>query len=285
MPRGKGANRQQLIAESKEVLAAIQPVSVRGVAYQLFNRKLTSDMGANEVKRVGNALIDAREHGIIPWAWIVDETREIEVSPTWPNLTAFFETVRQLYARDFWAEQPVRVTVGSEKGTVRGVVQPVLDAYRVPFIVFHGNASATWLHKLADYSRADERPFILLYLGDWDPAGMHMSDHDIPNRFARYGGQVEVRRVALVESDLADLPSFTIPLKPKPGHTKRDPRCHGYEQRYGTQAWELDALDPNTLRAHVEEAIRSLIDWPAWGRSQDLERRDRDRLARIMADI
>ena len=60
-----------------------------------------------------------------PWEWIVDETRELEQRR---NL----ETTQQhscarsarAYRRDFWNQQPERVEVWSEKGTVRGVLQP-----------------------------------------------------------------------------------------------------------------------------------------------------------------
>ena len=47
------------------------------------------------------------------------------------------------YRRDFWNQQPVRVEVWSEKGTVRGVLAPVLDEYGVGFRVMHGFSSAT----------------------------------------------------------------------------------------------------------------------------------------------
>ena len=43
---------------------------------------------------------------------------------------AFVRTVSRAYRRDFWKQQPKRVEVWSEKGTVRGVLQPVLDQVR-----------------------------------------------------------------------------------------------------------------------------------------------------------
>ena len=35
-------------------------------------------MKKTETNRVGHHLTEARERGLIPWAWIVDETREAE---------------------------------------------------------------------------------------------------------------------------------------------------------------------------------------------------------------
>ena len=53
------------------------------------------------------------------------------------------------YRRDFWNQQPVRVEVWSEKGTVRGVLQPVLDKYAVGFRVMHGFSGATTIYDVA----------------------------------------------------------------------------------------------------------------------------------------
>ena len=58
--------------------------------------------------------------------------------------------VARSYRRDFWNQQPVRCEVWSEKGTIRGVLQPVLDHYAVGFRVMHGFGSATIVHDIAE---------------------------------------------------------------------------------------------------------------------------------------
>jgi hypothetical protein len=51
----------------------------------------------------------------------------------------------------------------------------------------------------------DGRPLIILYVGDYDPSGMWMSERDIPERIARYGGEhIEVRRIAITASQTPD---------------------------------------------------------------------------------
>ena len=42
-------------------------------------------------------------------------------------------------------------------------------------------------------------------------------------------------------------------------------------ERYGRRCWEMDALDPNTLRERVEDAIRDYIDWDEWNRCVKVE--------------
>ena len=50
----------------------------RGVGYKLFTRGLIASMARSEMARVYRLLLTAREQGIIPWEWIVDDTRELE---------------------------------------------------------------------------------------------------------------------------------------------------------------------------------------------------------------
>jgi hypothetical protein len=57
---------------------------------------------------------------------------------TWSNPEQYASAVARSYRRDFWDQQPHRVEVWSEKGTIRGVLQPVLDRYAVGFRVMHG---------------------------------------------------------------------------------------------------------------------------------------------------
>ena len=95
-------------------------------------------MAANEMQRVYRLLKEAREQGNIPWEWIVDETRSLERISTWDDPDQYARCVARSYRRDFWNQQPVRVEVWSEKGTIRGVLQPVLDQYAVGFRVMHG---------------------------------------------------------------------------------------------------------------------------------------------------
>src|SRR4029077_15673411 len=141
-------------------------------------------------------LREAREDGTIPWDWIVDETRRLERVSTWANPAEYARCVAQSYRRDFWDQQPVRVEMWSEKGTVRGVLQPVLDEYGVGFRVMHGFASATAVYDVAQDN--DGRPLIPLYVGDYDCSGMFMSEEDLPTRLKKYdGNHVELRRIAL----------------------------------------------------------------------------------------
>ena len=256
----------------------------------------------------------------IPYDWIVDETREAESVPSWATPDAYVEVIRRAYRKDHWALQPRRVEVWSEKGTVRGTLAPILNQYGITFRVMHGFTSTTNVAVVMEERRRNrERPFLAIYVGDFDPSGLYMSEVDLPQRITAhhrrlvgldlvafregldprqeyYGrwhdktpaelealgemllmageageasalGDLTVRRVALTETDVLRGDLLHYDVTTKSDDTRYDWYCFTYGNQVNEQAWELDAMNPNDLRARVEAAIREQIDVPTWERS------------------
>src|SRR5258706_6514536 len=120
--KGRGMARKSLdlIEAMAAVAQAAKPINGRGIGYKLFTLGLIPSMDKANMQRVYRLLREAREQGRINWSWIVDETRDLERTPSWDDPAQFVECVNRSYRRDFWNQQPVRVEVWSEKGTVRG---------------------------------------------------------------------------------------------------------------------------------------------------------------------
>ena len=263
MGRGKSAKNWDLVITARDILRKIQPATVRAVCYRLFIAGVIASMEKANTKRVSGQLTWAREQQIIPWRWIVDETREAEYVPSWDHPADFADSISRQYRRDNWAQQGVLVEVWSEKGTMRGMLAPVLQKYGVTFRVMHGFTSATSAYDVAQMIADESRRVVVLYAGDWDPSGLYMSEVDLPSRLREYGAAPEVfQRLALTAEDIGDpnLPSFSVRDKQK------DPRFRWFASQYGARCWELDALSPVVLRDRVEAAIRSHIEWSAWER-------------------
>ena len=236
-----------------------------------------TSMAKAETNRVSTQLTWAREQRLIPWEWVVDETREPERVDAWENPAAFIETVQRSYRRDRWTDQPEWIEVWSEKGTIRGTLKPVLDTYGVTFRVMHGYGSATAVYQAAQDSQRGEKLLTVLYAGDYDPSGLHMSDVDLPRRLKEYGGVVDLIRLALTEQDTrSGLPWFSTETK------RHDPRFRWYFERHGSRCWELDALSPVTLRDRVEKSILDRLDREAWQRAQVTEHAECESLATIL---
>jgi hypothetical protein len=269
--RGMAQASLDLIKRMHSLIEAAQPITGRGVGYKLFVAGLIESMTTNDMQRVYRLLKEARERGWIPWHWIVDETRRIERVSTWDDRADYARTVARSYRRDFWNQQPIRIIVISEKGTVRGVLRPVLDEFAVGFQVMHGFGSATSVHDICQGD--DSRPLIILYVGDFDPSGMFMSEADLPTRLAKYNGaHVTLKRIALTRQQVNGLPSF-------PATDKRtDPRYSWFVENYGKRCWELDAMDPRDLRACVTREIKKLIDPVAWNRCMAVNEAEQESL-------
>jgi hypothetical protein len=173
----------------------------------------------------------------------------------------------------------------------------VIDAYDVGFLPVGGHTSTTRVHDLAELA-TPARPLVVLYLGDYDPSGLHMSEVDLPRRLAfhahrKYGvtradsrkwsddvvryalerGGVVFRRLALTLDDTDALGTgLSFPASDKIS----DPRYAWFVRNFGRRCWELDAMNPNDLRTRVEAAIRAEIEPVAWERYVRAEAAERE---------
>lgn len=275
--RGKSQRSLDLIEASVGIAREIHPASVRAFSYKLFALGLIDSMSKGETNRVSVQLTWAREQGLLPWDWVVDETREAERVNVWDDPRSYVETVKRSYRRDRWNDQPEWVEIWSEKGTVRGTLAPVLHDYGVTLRTMHGYGSTTALHAAARETCGKDKVLTILYVGDWDPSGLHMSEVDLTRRLLRYGGNVDVIRIALTEEDTkGDLPSFPVESK------RQDSRYRWFKDRFGTRCWELDALNPVTLRSRVEQAVLDRLDTVAWNRAEIAESAERESLLSIL---
>jgi hypothetical protein len=99
---------------------------------------------------------------------------------------------------------------------------------------------------------------------------MNMSEVDLPARLKKYGGHhIKIKRIALTLEQARPLPSFSVETK------RKDPRYAWYKRTYGDKCWELDALDPNTLRDVVRAEITALIDAVLWAQQEAEQERDK----------
>ncbi len=274
MGRGRSARSKALIARSEEILQEIRPATVRAVCYRLFSEGLIPSMEKSQTNKVSGLLARAREEGTIPWEWIVDNTRTPRLPNVFASPRSFAKAAQDSLHLDPWESQQVRVQVWSEKDTVSGTLQPVLNRFSVRFRVNRGFTSATAINDIVNeiYAEPDPRPLVALYVGDYDPSGLYMSEKDLPRCISEYGfhdelGPVEgfftLRRVALVEADLKDLEDLSFPVSDKAS----DPRYSWYRKKTRrSRAWELDAMSPVALRERVAEAIAEYIEPEAWDR-------------------
>ena len=289
MGRGEAQHTKDLINAMHEVLEvgddAIAPASVRAVYYQMIGRKGTDGSPLitptkRGYKKVSRALTIGRDDGRISWDSIIDQQRRRRYAPTWKDPKDYAESIAT-YRRDFWQFQPYTVEVWSEKSTVEGLLWPTLKRYGVDFLALKGWSSTTSVHEAAEFTAHLRYHLRVLYIGDWDPSGMYMSEKDLPRRLKKYRGKVSLTRIALRREDLRVLPqAFETEEK------EQDTRREWYEETYGLDCWEVDAINPNRLRERVSNAIeRLIVNKAAWARAATIEQAEQESIRTILERI
>lgn len=265
--RGRANKTKRIEQVIIDIVTERQPITVRGVCYALFTQGWLDSMAPKETGKVSKIMTRMREEGTLDWTLIADGSRAVDRVSTWQNPSQIIRSAVNGYRRNYWQDQPTLVEVWSEKSTVQGVLAPVLDEFGVTFRVMKGFGSFTAVRQAAEDSLdiPTDRDAIALYIGDRDPSGQFMSEVDLPRRLERYGSAWQFKRIAVLDADTLNLPSFDAATK------AGDARYNWYVSNYGNQCWELDAIDPVDLRQRVREQIETRLNLPSWEHAKQVE--------------
>lgn len=232
------------------ITARIQPASVRAVFYQASVHGI---VGKDEAgyRRVQRDLVVLRQAGRIPFGWIVDGTRWMRKPTSYDGLAEALDETARTYRRALWRRAPAYCEIWLEKDALSGTIFPVTSRYDVPLMVARGYASLSFLHAAAEAIAADARPVVILHLGDFDPSGVD-AGRKIEQTLREYAPDADItfRRLAVNEEQIEAYGLPTRPTKPT------DSRARRWGERASV---ELDAMDPNVLRALVQAEIEALL--------------------------
>jgi len=300
VPRRFSAGSQDLIVTAdaicREYAAQGLDLTLRQLYYQFVARGLLLNK-QTEYKRLGSVVNDARLAGLMDWNHVVDRLRDVEGAYAGYDSPA--DLIRGLWRRyivNLWEGQPTRVEAWVEKDALSGVLSRATGASRVPYFACRGyvSQSALWraAQRIEGYLDDDTvENVVILHLGDHDPSGIDMT-RDITTRmlytFLRGDGydedRVEVRRIAL---NMDQVTAYNPPPNPA---KLTDSRVGGYLARFGSESWELDALNPTVLVDLISSQIDEMIDQEKWEEREAVEtegeevlRRFEDRYDEIVA--
>jgi hypothetical protein len=172
--------------------------------------------------------------------------------PDLPSLRLSRPTIPQRYHIEIWAE----------KTTINDILEPLADHYRLNVQTGSGELSGIYCRQLVDRAIASGRPVRVLYISDFDPAGMSMPvavARKIEHELYRRGVQldIQVKPIALTHQQCVDL------KLPRTAVKEKEKRGKGFEERFGKGATELDALEaihPGLLRKMLVEEIERYWD-------------------------
>lgn len=254
-------------------------LTLRQLYYQFVARGYIANKDT-EYKRLGSIINDARLAGLVDWDFIVDRTRFLRDYDTKESPSEAIMEAADRYIIDVWADQPYRPEVWIEKDALVGVIEGVCNRLRVPFFSCRGYVSQSEMYEAAQRmqrwpSRQDP---IVFHLGDHDPSGIDMT-RDIQERLDLFGAACDVKRIALTMDQVRA-------INPPPNPAKlTDARSRDYVSRYGSESWELDALDPAMMSDLIERAIRGIVDADIWAVSAARERAQRERMQEMAEQI
>ncbi len=250
-------------------------LTLRQLYYQFVSRDIFPQAWADPAtgstnnvrsyKKLGDIISQARRAGLVDWMAIVDRTRNLRSYSAWSGPDAIVDACADQFTVDLWARQPRRPEVWVEKDALVGVMQQACDPWQVPYFSCRGYTSDSELwaaaQRLLRHVRDGYEP-VVYHLGDHDPSGIDMT-RDIRDRLELFGGprlagRLEVKRIAL-NMDQVDQ------YQPPPNPAKEtDSRYADYQDNFGDESWELDALEPTTLAGLIRDELEEIIDKDEW---------------------
>ena len=231
-------------------------LTLRQLYYQFVSRGLIANK-QKEYAKLGDLISDARLAGLIDWSAIVDRTRNLAGNSHWDKPSDAIRAASKQYLTNLWDVQPEYVEVWIEKDALKGVISGICTELDVPFFSCRGYTSQSEMwgaaQRLMGKIHKGKRVHII-HLGDHDPSGIDMS-RDIKGRLELFCHQpVHVQRVAL---NMPQIERYNPP--PNPAKVT-DSRFESYQQKFGDESWELDALAPPVIVDVVRRAVMQFVD-------------------------
>jgi len=244
--RATKSEMQFRFAGLRGIVEAMRPMTVRQVFYQATVHRIVekTEQGYDKVQI---ALANMRRAGAMPYDWIVDFTRWQRKPRTFRDVNHALQETSRLYRKDLWASAGSYVEIWLEKDALSGLIMPVTAKYDVPLMVTRGYASLSFLSEAAEYMEAEDRPVFVYLACDFDPSGVNAGEKiELTLRELAPTAEIHFERIAVTPEQIT---AWNLPSRPT---KKSDSRAKGF----GDISVELDAINPNSLRDLVGEAIK-----------------------------
>jgi hypothetical protein len=261
------ANYETIVQEVNKLFSQYHTkMTLRQIYYRLVS-KLIIQNTLNQYKRLSRLLVKAREKGDVNYRNIEDRARvTLGRDSGWDSpldfLNAYrdqFEGCWEYFSMKMWKTQPKFVEVWIEKDALSRVASESASNYRVRTCPSKGYSSYTYIaDAVSRLRRHRDQECIILYLGDFDPSGLDIT-RDLASRLQRYGADVTVRRLAL---SIEQIQEHNLP--PMPAKTSDSRYANFVENTGGSDAVELDALEPPVLKQIIRDGIKAEIDMELW---------------------
>lgn len=234
-----------------DVLREDHPQSVRHVFYRMTDPRLGLPVPKSEAgyKLVQRQCLKLRRAGRISYGWISDTTRRGYHVNTFDGPGDFIERFAGLYRARLWDEDTPHVEVWCESRSLAGVLQSTCAELAVSLYPAGGFTSATLAYVAAlEIDAADRDEAVVLYVGDYDPAGVLIDKSIEAELRSHLATPLTVRRLAINPEQIE---AFDLPTKPRKAGERRRPDIQA--------TVEAEAMPANVMRRLVREAVEAYL--------------------------
>ena len=234
------------------------PTSVRFIYYELVQKGIVTKekTGARRPDQdVQEAITALRQCGLIPWHWIVDETRRLTTWRYGANVS-YHVAVNPSARIDLWGgEAPPMIL--TESRSLQGALHNLTAEYLVPIASTNGQVGGFLRTDIAPALSVGRR---IIYLGDFDWQGGQIEANTRAVLEQEIGGGLSWQRLAITEMQVAehDLPRILKldkrynPDNPLRYHDAVETEALGQSVIVGIVRDELDMMLPEPLSDVLE---------------------------------
>lgn len=255
-PKGLATWRPQ--TETKKVMNQVQevltqyrehwPLTIRQIFYRLVG-VYGYEKTEKGYSHLGEYMTRARRAELIAWEAIRDDGTTRTDAGGYTDMSDFLKSVvysAGKYTRNKQERQPTRILILVEAAGMVPQIVKAVGSYGLPVISSSGFDSLTMKYELAHDIMSDDRPTVVLHIGDLDPSGVCIFDSVQADVEAFVGEEQDLQflRIALTSDQVVLYGLPTAPPKP------RDKRGEGMRE-----TCQAEALPPDVLAQIVKEEV------------------------------
>ena len=249
-----------LLREHEEVGAI--PTSNRFLFYELLDRGVIPKVyrkpdGTPKPRTpsqdISDAIMHLREVGIIPWSWIVDETRSLA---DWRYASSVYQYVNDILpsARiDLWDANPPPLIL-CESRSLAGVLRNIAGDYLCPIAATNG--------QVGGFLRTEVGPLVeqygyrrVFYMGDLDLSGAHIEENT--RRVLSEYGFLQWERIAITSEQVQE---HDFPIKRKTDNRYKPAREFDAIETEALGQVEIQRLLTTRLEEVVSESLEVVLE-------------------------
>ncbi len=242
-----------LDAQIMAVLKEDHPQSVRHVFYRMTDPRLSEPVEKSDrgYRHVQSRCVKLRRTGLIPYNWIADLSRQGYFTNTFDDAGDFIRQMGGLYRADLWRDADVKCEVWAESRSIASVMLTDCKELAVDLYPCGGFSSLSFVHAAAQShnARHDSKPLVVIYLGDFDPAGV-LIDVALQRELRehlRSDIDLDFRRIGINEEQVE---VYDLPTKPRKDGDKRSQHV-----TYSVEAEAMPARDLRYLLRYEDESM------------------------------